>query len=213
MKKLLSVLLFLFVLSVAHAQQSCANYPYGSGETDVQDVQGGTKILATAGVSVAMDDIDSIHDAREEATIEAKALIAKFLNEDISSDSKIDKIVNESKQADGQSVKVDRKELINRVKSLRNSAKALLRGVVTLGSCYTKGRELRVTVGLKPETIKSAENLAGSINSSMSKQPTPQSGTAAGSKVNGGSESSGSGVSQPLRGMDEHSNSEKLKTF
>lgn len=212
MKKLLSVLLFLFVLPAANAQQSCENYPYISGEQDVQGVQGGTKILATAGVSVAMDDIDSINDAREEATIEAKALIAKFLNEDISSDSKIDKIVNESKQADGQSVKVDRKELIIRVKSLRNSAQALLRGVVTLGSCYTKGRELRVTVGLKPETIKSAQNLAGTINDSMSKQPTPRSG-ASNRQSSGSSGSSGSGVSQPLRGMDGHSSSDKLKTF
>lgn len=212
MNKLISVFLCLFALATANAQQSCANYPYGSGETDVQDVQGGTRILATAGVSVAMDDIDSIHDAREEATIEAKALIAKFLNEDISSDSKIDKIVNESKQSDGQSVKIDRKELVSRVKSLRNSAKALLRGVVTLGSCYTKGRELRVTVGLKPETIKSAENLAGSIKSSVSKEPTLQSGTSTG-QGSGSSESSGSGASQPLRGMDGHSNSDKLKTF
>ena len=212
MNKLIYTISCLFALTTAQAQQSCANYPYGSGETDVQDVQGGTRILATAGVSVAMDDIDSIHDAREEATIEAKALIAKFLNEDISSDSKIDKIVNESKQSDGQSVKIDRKELVSRVKSLRNSAKALLRGVVTLGSCYTKGRELRVTVGLKPETIKSAENLAGSIKSSVSKEPTLRSGTSTG-QGSASSESSGSGASQPLRGMDGHSNSDKLKTF
>ncbi len=98
------------------------------------------------------------------------------------------------------------------MKSLRNSAQALLRGVVTLGSCYTKGRELRVTVGLKPETIKSAQNLAGTINDSMSKQPTPRSG-ASNRQSSGSSGSSGSGVSQPLRGMDGHSSSDKLKTF
>ena len=205
-------ILLLVLITNAYSQQSCANYPYSAGETDIQDVKGGTRILATAGVSVSMDDIDSINDAREEATIEAKALIAKFLTEDIKSDSKIDKVVNESKQADGQNVKVDRKELITRVKSLRNSAQALLRGVVPLGSCYTKAREYRVTVGLKPETIKSAENLAGSINNSLSNQSTPQSGKSGNPSTSNSKDASG-GVSQPLREMDGHSNTERLKKF
>lgn len=196
----------------ANSQQSCAEYPFDEG-IDVQDVQGGTRILATAQVSVSMDDIDSIKDAREEATIEAKAIIAKFLTEDVKSDSKIDKVVNESKQSDGQNVQVVRKELITRVKSLRNSAQALLRGVVPLGSCYTKGREFRVTVGLKPETIKSAENLAGSINKSLSNQSTPQSGNPNNSRGGSNNNSSNSGVSQPLRGMDGHSNTDRLNKF
>ena len=213
MKKIIfSIFIIATTMSTSYAQQSCVNYPYAAGETDVQDVQGGTRILATAGVTVSMDDIDSINDAREEATIEAKALIAKFLTEDIKSDSKIDKVVNESKQADGQNVKVDRKELKTRVKSLRNSAQALLRGVVPLGSCYTKAREYRVTVGLKPETIKSAENLAGSINNSLSNQSTPQSGKSGNPSTSNSKDASG-GVSQPLREMDGHSNTERLKKF
>lgn len=66
-----------------------------------------------------------------------------------------------------------REEVINRVKSLRNSSKSLLRGVVPLADCYTKGQIVRVSVGLKPETIKSAGNLAGGISKSVGSTPTP----------------------------------------
>ena len=213
MKQLIFQIFFLLSLSTtAYCQQSCTNYPFNEG-IEVQDVKGGTKILATAQVSVSMDDIDSIKDAREEATIEAKAMIAKFLTEDIKSESKIEKIVKESKQSDGQTVKVDRNELITRVKSLRNSAQAILRGVVPLGSCYTKAREFRVTVGLKPETIKSAENVAGGINNSVNNQPTPKNNSTSNKSNTSGGTNSTSGVAQPLREMDGHSDAEKLKKF
>lgn len=206
-----AALIACFSVGSVYAQQSCAEYPYDEG-MDVQSVDGGTKILATGQVSVSMDDIDSIKDAREEATIEAKAIIAKFMTEDIKSDSKIDKVVTESKQADGQNVQVNRKELITRVKSLRNSSQALLRGVVVLGSCYTKGREVRVTVGIKPETIKSAESLAGSINNSTANQATPGAGTSANQGTKSTTSSQG-GYSQPLRGNDGHNDSERVKSF
>ena len=194
------------------AQQSCANYPYDEG-IDIQDAPGGgIRILATGQVSVGMDDIDSIRDAREEATIEAKAIIAKFLNEEIRSDSQIDKLIQESKQADGKSVQVNRSEMTTRVKSLRNSAQALLRGVVPLGSCYTKAREVRVTVGLKPESIRAAEGVAGEINRSVSNQPTPQAGQ---SPRQGSQAPSGGSTPQQggLRGSEGHSDSERIKKF
>lgn len=210
MKNVVAFSCFLLMSGMALSQESCAKYPFDEG-INVEDVQGGTKILATAQVAVTMDDIDSIKDAREEATIEAKAMISKFLTEDIKSDSKIDKIVNESKQADGQNVQVLRKELITRVKSIRNSSQALLRGVVTLGSCYSKGREFRVTVGLKPETIKSAENIAGGIGRSVASQPTVQSGRPTSGVPQ--SNQPQQGVPQPLRGSDGHSSTERILKF
>jgi len=109
-----------------------------------------------------------------------------------------------------------RQEVIERVKTLRNSSQALLRGVVVLGDCYTKGREVRVSVGLKPETIKTAGTLANETSKSLSVQPTPQTGnvpsqpaSAAGQSVITGSTSS----STPLQGVESHSNTERLKNF
>ena len=73
---------------------------------------------------------------------------------------------------------------------MRISSQALLRGVITLGDCYTKGTEVRVTVGVKPESINAAEGLAG-----------------------GGSANAGSGTKQPLTAVDEYSNTKNLKKF
>jgi hypothetical protein len=48
--------------------------------------------------------------------------------------------------------------------SIRNSSQSLLKGVLKLGECYTKGEFVRVTVGLKPETIAMAAMTEESIN-------------------------------------------------
>jgi hypothetical protein len=195
----------------AFSQQSCENYPYTDG-INVEDVQGGTKIIATGSASVSFDDIDSIKDAREEAELEAKAAISKFMTEGIKSESTIAKVVNESKSTSGEQSERIRKELITRVKNLGNTSQALLRGAVPLGDCYTKAREVRVSVGMKPETIKAAENLAGSISQSVSSQPT-SSAQNAGSNNNSNSGSSTSGAPQPLRGSEGFSNTNRLNKF
>ncbi len=148
----------------------CNDYPYTDG-INVEDVAGGTKILATSSVSVTLDDVDSVQDARDEATMEAKSLISKFMSEDINSDEVVNRVVNESKVSTAEGKSATREELVVRVKTLRNSSNALLRGAVTLGDCYTPGRELRVSVGIKPETIRSAERLSGSLSGSTGNQP------------------------------------------
>jgi len=213
MKAICSFVLLFLPTIVSGAD--CDSYPYSEG-INAEDVSGGTKILATSGASVSFDDIDAIRDAKDEATLLAKAAISKFLSEEISSDESIAKAVNETKSMQGTEKENTRQEVIERVKTLRNSSQALLRGVVVLGDCYTKGREVRVSVGLKPETIKTAGTLANETSKSLSVQPTPQTGnvpsqpaSAAGQSVITGSTSS----STPLQGVESHSNTERLKNF
>jgi hypothetical protein len=190
----------------------CDAYPYTDG-INVESVPGGTKILATASVGVSFDDIDSINDSRQEAELSAKAAIVKFLTEEIKSDEVISKAVNETKSMSGESKQALRKETIQRVKVLQNSAKGLLRGVVKLGECYTKGREIRVSVGIKPETINQAGDLAGATNKSLNNQPTPQVGSASGSKAASPGNQSGLGEKRPLQGVDDYSQTDRLKAF
>ena len=194
--------------------QGCDAYPYSDG-MNAELVEGGTKILSTASVSVSFDDIDSVKDARDEATLEAKAAISSWMSESIKSDTAINKVVNETKTMSGEQKQVTRDELVTRLKTLRQSTQALLRGVVLLGDCYTKGREVRVTVGIKPETIKGAENLAGAIGSSVRTQPTPANRTVSdkpNSSTTAPSESA-AGASTPLQNVDQFSNTKRLKDF
>lgn len=223
-------LIFTFIFFIASnavfaqsepAPEGCGAYPYSDG-MNIEVVEGGTKIISTASASVSFDDIDSIKDAREEAELEAKAAIAKFLNEGIRSDSTIERAISETKTMSGEQKEVLRKEASLRIKRLASSSQALLRGVVVLGDCYTKAREYRVSVGLKPETIAAAGNVASGMSSSLSSQPTP---TLSNQTPGGGSNQSpvdsqgasqlggASSTARPLQGSDSFSNTQRLQNF
>jgi len=184
----------------------CGDYPFIQG-LNVEDVNGGTRILSTAAVSVTFDDIDSVKDARDEATLEAKAQIAAFMSEGIQDEDTINKAVQETKSMQGLSKTTIRQELVERVKKLHLSSQGLLRGVVPLGECYTKSSELRVTVGIKPETIASAGKTAEGVAGSLTNPGSSITGT--------GKESAAppSGNEQKLNGVDSYSNTDVLKKF
>ena len=207
-KKMIVVVAVAMVGTASSAMaQGCRNYPYRDGIDP--DLLAANKYVATSSASVSFDDVDAVKDAREEAEMEAKARLAKFLTEEIKSDSVISKLVDESKTMKGDGKEAVRNESIRRIKVLRNSAQAMLRGVIVLGDCYTKGTEVRVTVGVKPESIKAAEDLAGGIKSSVGGQP------AAGSKgvSSDGSKAKSDSTKQPLTNVDEYSNTKGLKKW
>jgi hypothetical protein len=130
------------------------------------------------------------------------------------SDQVISKAVSETKSMQGASKENVRKEVTERVKKLQSSSQALLRGVVPLADCYTKGSEVRVTVGIKPETIKQAGNLATGIGNSLSTQPTPSAlGAPAASPQRSVTPAPRQAPSQPLQGSEGFSNTERLKGF
>lgn len=203
-------LLLLGIAPVISYGAGCEDYPYSEG-INIEDVAGGTKILATGEASVSFDDIDAVRDAKDEATLVAKAAISKFLTETIAYDEAINKAVNETKSMSGAGKENQREEVINRVKSLRNSSKSLLRGVVPLADCYTKGQVVRVSVGLKPETIKTAGNLAGGISKSVGSTPTPTSQSA--NTVPPSDVTTQSSASMPHQGVESHSNTSRLNNF
>lgn len=168
----LSVALCVAVPGRAYAEKTCDDYPYGD-EINIEDVEGGTRIIATSSVAVDFDDVDAVNDARDEATISAKAKIVHFLEEGVCSDDEIDKAVATTKSMQVDTKSVQRDETKKKVKKLCNSASAVVRGFVPLASCLTPGKEMRVSVGYKPETLKQAEGVAGAIGNSINRTPPP----------------------------------------
>lgn len=208
----LPVLIVLMGFSLASYANAagCDDYPYTSG-INAEDVQGGVKIIATASVGVSFNDVDAVNDARDEATISAKALIARFFQEGVASDETVNRAVNETVSMQGASKSVARTETINRVKQLRNFSSALLRGVVPLGDCYTAGKEMRVSVGLKPETIATAGAAAQAIGQSLA---APQASVPGGGPT--GSTSNippAASTGQPLNSVPSSSNTQRLNRF
>lgn len=140
------------VASGAVRAEGCADYPY-TPNISVEPVAGGTRIIATASVGVSFDDVDAVNDARDEATLAAKAMITDFLEQQVSKDEEIKRVVERSKSMQGASKQEARNETVQQLKHLAGSSRKLLRGVVPLGDCYTAAKEFRVSVGIKPETI------------------------------------------------------------
>jgi hypothetical protein len=200
--RLTPIVLVSFNLSSVNAA-GCDNYPYADG-INVEDVDGGIKIISTASVAVLSDDVDSIKDARKEAILEAKAAISKFFSESIKSEEAINRAVLETKSMQGDQKESARKEVVERVKRLQNSSQTLLRGAVVIGDCYSRGREVRASLGIKPDIISSSSKLKEAVDgkdgSRRANQTTPQA--------------TGKGPQRNIpSGVEEYSNTKQLEKF
>jgi len=169
MKTIYFVILSVFLSQAAFAED-CSDYPYSKG-VNVILVDDGTKILSTAMTSVLFDDMDLYIDALEEAELEAKASISKFLEEEVAKSCTTDKsiisLVNISNQ-DGVALKTaDATKVKSTLCRMSSTTQSVLRGAVVIGSCYTPGEQVRVTVGIKPETTAAAKELSNSMEKSI----------------------------------------------
>lgn len=143
---------------------SCDTYPYQPMSNILEfDGEGGFKLLSTAAVPVDFDDPSEVASARREAELSAKRSIAEYINQNFTNEDSIVTEINKSKthlKASNGSVvtKAQRDEVKNTLSSISARSDAVLKGVMTIGSCYTKGHEVRVTVGIKSKSIANAVN-------------------------------------------------------
>jgi hypothetical protein len=200
MLKTLSICLIATSVSWSCRAAGCDDYPNTPG-INTELVDGGVKIVATGSAVVSFDDASAVADARDEATLLAKAEISKFLTEGVRSDQTLNRAVQETKSMQGDSKVSARKEVVERLKQISSSSQALLKGVVPLGECYTKGQEFRVSVGVKPETIGMADTLAQGMSPARGSNGAPSVGPQGGPS------------GQRLNGMDGFSRTDGLKKF
>lgn len=179
----------------AKAAEGCDAYPLFDGMT-AEQTDRGPKIISTVTVAVDIDDQSVVLDAINEATLTAKAVIVKFYSEDIKTDEGLDKTVETSVKIVGDNKNVSRTELKKQLLMIRNSAQSILKGVRKIGDCYSKGKFVRVSVGVKPETVNAA--IAGKQMMS--------------SDVNTSGEVKG-GTSNNLNGADGFNNSQGISNF
>ena len=167
MKKIYLPLFILLSSSIfvpINAESGCDSYPQQGFDIKSEE-NGEEKFIATAEISVPFDDRDLYLDAMEEAEIEAKLKIAKFLNEEISGLTDIEKKSTTKVRVEGQSKNVSSEIVRTKLKKLSsNTPKTLMRGVRVLGSCYSPGKAVRVSVGWKLQDLNSAEKLSNTMN-------------------------------------------------
>lgn len=148
---------------------------------------GGYQITAVGTGVYDFNDPDDIKDARKEAEMRAKAAIAKFLKEDISTSEGMDeaskKVKSVSSDGQTQSTSVSKTSVKTAMESIRNSASALLRGVVVLQDAKIPnegkdGGTYKVMVGVSSKTTAAATTVADDLASPKPKPPTSGDGGA-----------------------------------
>ena len=169
----------------------CSQYKYKQGQSKIEPVEGGgLKIIMTSQASVLADDTDLVEMAMEEAKMKGRNEIAKFMKNEIAGKDEFstkmvqDVIIN----PEGKDFNVNKVK--EQLKTMAESVDGIVRGIVPLGSCYQPGKFVRVTMGIKPETIAAAGNMDAtsnkpftgydtSTNSSPSDDPNSTEGSAA----------------------------------
>lgn len=132
---------------------------------------GGFQIFAVGTGTYDFDDVDELQDAQREAELKAKANLAKFMNESLSTDEKLETMSSKVKKLsaeDGASTAVVDKETSKKTLSaIRSSSSALLKGVITLSTSKVPGAgttgTCRVMVGVSSKTLEAVRRLSGAL--------------------------------------------------
>ena len=129
------------------------------------------QIFAVGTGTYDFDDVDDVLDAQNEATAKAKANLAKFMNESLSTDEKIESMSKKVKTVSAQNgestASVDKTSVKTALTSIKNSSAALLKGVIVLSSSKVPAKgtsgTCRVMVGVSSKTLIAVGKLANGI--------------------------------------------------
>jgi len=132
---------------------------------------GGFQIFAVGTGTYDFDDADDVLEAQNEATLKAKANLAKFMNESLSTDEKIESMSKKVKTVSSQNgettASVNKTSAKTALTSIKNSSAALLKGVIVLSSSKIPGKgtsgSYRVMVGISSKTLAAVGKMVNGI--------------------------------------------------
>jgi len=149
--------------------EDCSDYLYKPGQSKIEPVEGGgIKIVVTSQVSVLEDDTDLEEMAREEAKSKGRNEIAKFMKTKISGKDDFSTRMVQNVLINPKGKKYDVTKVKEQLKTMSENVEGVVRGIVPIGSCYQPGKYVRVTMGIKPETIAAAGNMDATSNKPFS---------------------------------------------
>ena len=140
--------------------------PTGVSVEMTADGRDWVRIRSIGEATLLIGDRKDVQDATRKATLLAKAEVAKFLKERISTQECLEEITKTVAQAkSGQLGSAERTTVETMVVNIRNSANEILKGVLTLEQQTDMSKRLvRVTVGVSRNTMRTADTLRREIN-------------------------------------------------
>lgn len=138
-------------------------------------------IYATGEAELTFGDRQDERQAMQKATMRAKANIAKFFSERISSEEVMEEMTKTANNASAGSDKPTetaavRETLSSQSEAIKNSADAILKGVISLGSQVDRaGKVVRITVGTNEKLMKYADNLSAKTKQDLADPSSQES--------------------------------------
>jgi uncharacterized protein YoxC len=126
-------------------------------------------ILSRAEAELVFGDRKDVRQALKKATMRAKADIAKFMTESIKSNDVLREMTETASEGkSGEAISSVRTTLETQVETIESSANAILTGVVTLAQDINREEKyVKVTLGVKEQTINAASKLNNQINTGV----------------------------------------------
>ena len=131
---------------------SCAEYKYKNKQSILEPLENGIKMVTTAEVKVLSDYRQDVIEAISKADAKAKSTL-NLMNLQAESDTTMD-FGNASNKEELNQLK---RKLSGTMSDTKNSMRKL-NSIIKLSECYEPYQFVRVTFGIKPETIKHFES-------------------------------------------------------
>tara|TARA_Y100001968_G_scaffold329564_1_gene379194 strand:+ start:718 stop:1365 length:648 start_codon:yes stop_codon:yes gene_type:complete len=203
----LSAFLSIIFPTSAFSQQ-CAEYKYPALGVKVIESELGPKIVSTDKVAVFVNDVDEMKDAYEEAKLNAKMEIVKFmegsrLNKECTNSRK--KLSNRlvSKDKSGESGSYNAETIKEIICNSRESASGFVRGAQIVEDCYKEGEYVLVTVGVSPKSLINAAKLSKNMNNAEKLNKNMNSSANSSINNNSGNKSNGLVPTEGFHNFDE----------
>ena len=139
------------------ADGGCSNYPFVPMETKfVSRDDGKFSLQMTMDQAVRADDNNLRMRAQKIALLRAKQEVSNFVKQEIEGKDNFDNKSIEDAFTGKEGVDWSLEEASALLENISASSKNVISGILPLASCYEPGKYVRVTVGIKPETIEAA---------------------------------------------------------
>ena len=151
---------FLTPFNLKAEAQGCSGFAAPSETKFIARGNGLFTFIVTEEAAVRRDDSKQRTRALKVAQLRGKKSISTFIQENIESKESFDEQSVEKSVENPDGVQWEAENVINIFESISSSSANVIRGIIPLGSCYEPGKFVRVTMGIKPETIQAAGNTA-----------------------------------------------------
>ena len=155
----------LSLITAGSVKASCDDYPYVPMQTKFVPKEDGTfSLQMTQEASVRADSQSQKNRALKIAQLRAEQSVSKWIKQELEGKEEFSSEAVEEAVENADGVDWNVEEATTFIESVAASSKNLISGIIPIGSCYEPGKYVRVTVGIKPETMTAAANASATFN-------------------------------------------------